>query len=149
MRAISIRRHKGQQGNSLLEFALFSTVLLMITLGVTDLGRIFNMGNTALAAAEYAAKWGALSPAHYSSPTEIYNRAMENMAGYSGATATSSTYCTCGIGGTTIDCSSSCSSGLDKKTYVQVNTSIPFHSLSGLPYIRNMTVTGKFVVPTE
>jgi Flp pilus assembly protein TadG len=149
MRAISIKRRKGQQGNSLLEFALFSTVLLMMTLGVTDLGRVFNMGNTALAAAEYAAKWGVLSPAHYSSPTEMYNRAMENMAGYAGATATSSTTCRCSFSSTdTIDCASTCSTGT-KMTYVQVNTSIPFRSISGLPWVPVTTITGKFIARTE
>lgn len=148
MRAISIKRRKGQQGNSLLEFALFSTVLLMMTLGVTDLGRVFNMGNTALAAAEYAGKWGALSPGHYSAE-EVHDHAMANMAGYAGADATSSLYCTCGIGGSVVDCSTVCATGVDKKTYVQVNTSIPFHSISGLPWIPVTTVTGKFIVPTE
>jgi Flp pilus assembly protein TadG len=149
MRAISSSRRKRQQGNSLLEFALFSTVLLMMTLGVTDLGRVFNMGNTALAAAEYAAKWGALSPAHYSSPTEMYNRAMENMAGYSGATASSSTTCRCGIGGTPIDCSNSCANGVTKMTYVEVDTAIPFHSISGLPWVPVTTIRGKYIQRTE
>jgi Flp pilus assembly protein TadG len=147
-------RGRSQRGNALIELALMSTLLLSLTLGVTDFGRIFALGNKAFSAAAAGTAYAALSPAHYSDYAGMQTAAL-NDAGTTGATAAATRVCYCAVGGPTVPCSGDpneapCAAGETRQTYVQVNVTIPFQTMSGLPLLPGLTqVKGRSIVRVE
>src|SRR5580693_2362767 len=63
------------RGNTLVEFAVCSVLLVLITVAVTDFSRLFSAADTAASAAAAGAQYGALSPAHWSDFTGMQNAA--------------------------------------------------------------------------
>ena len=54
------RRRCHEHGQTVLEFALVATALLMMTTGLVDMGRGFYQYNNLSAAARYGARWGSV-----------------------------------------------------------------------------------------
>jgi hypothetical protein len=49
-----------EHGQTVVEFALIATILLMLTCGLMDSGRAFYQYNNLSAAARYGARWGSV-----------------------------------------------------------------------------------------
>lgn len=149
MRRLRAPRNARERGNSLLEFALISVVLMLLTVGVVDFGRVFALGNKAFNAAYAGTDWGRLSPAHYTDSAGMEAAATANLTGLAGATATATRTCYCSIGGSEVTCPASCVSGTPA-TYIKVSVDIPYQSLSRLPWLPGLTsIKGKSVVRVE
>lgn len=136
---VTRRRRSRQRGNVLVEFALMSTVLLMMTLGVVDFGRIFSYANRAADAASAGTAYGALSPAHYTDIAGIQAAAQLDLGSYPNTTVAVTQTCRCSIGGTAVSCPATCTSPQYPMTYIKVDVTIPFNSLSKLIQIPGLT----------
>jgi Flp pilus assembly protein TadG len=135
-------RRNGQRGNSLLEFALMSVVLLLITGGVADFARMFSIANMAAGAAEAGLQYGALSPAHWAdqggASTEesgMVTAAKNATGNYPGVTAVASEFWTCSIGGTQYTTQPTCANSATPQTYIQMSVTIPYTSIFKYPFI--------------
>src|SRR5438445_8126836 len=139
MRVSSYRRTR-QRGNALLEFAMCSVLLLLITVGVTDFSRLFTVANIATSAAEAGTQYGTLSPAHYSDFTGMQNAALADAGNLTGVTATASQTCYCSVGGSPVSCPAekNCTSG-SPETYIKVSVSVPFTPTFSYPWIPDLT----------
>lgn len=150
-----VTRKRGERGNALIEFALMSTVLLGMTLGVADFGRIFAMGNRTTSAAAVGAAYGALSPAHYTDLGGIETATRNDLGSIAGAEVFVDRTCRCALGGAPVACAEDpdvafCPVGQTRKTYLEVKVVVPFQSLSGLPMVPGLTnVTGRAIVRVE
>ena len=133
----------------MIELALVSSVLLGLTVGVTDLGLAIAKGNKAASAAAAGTAYGALSPAHYTDIDGMQNAAKADMGTITGSTATATQTCRCSIGGAAVTCPATCVTG-SPETYIQVDVSIPYSSLSKLPWVTSLsTIRGHSVVRVE
>jgi Flp pilus assembly protein TadG len=135
-RPVSSRRRRRQRGNALIEFALSSTLLLSIAIGITGFARIFNLANMAAGAAAAGIQYGALSPSHYNDLSGMQTAALNDTGNYAGASAVATQFCTCSIGGTQGSCPASCGGSLGQ-TYIQVSVTIPYTSVISFPSIPN------------
>lgn len=148
-------RKRGERGNALIEFALMSTVLMGMTLGVADFGRIFAMGDKATNAAAAGVAYGALSPAHYTDMDAIEAAARSDLGYIPNSEVVAVRTCRCALGGLPVSCADDenvapCPAGETRKTYLQVSVAIPFQSLSGLPMVPGLTtVKGRAIVRVE
>src|ERR1035438_3338557 len=100
-----------QRGNTLIEFALCSVLLMLITVGVTDFSRLFAVADTAASAAAAGTQYGALSPAHWSDYTGMRTAALNDAANATGVTAVATNTCYCSLGSAVTTCPASCTSG--------------------------------------
>lgn len=66
--------HRDEQGTSLVEFALIAPLLLLLLVGILDVGRIVNAYVTVSHASREGAHWASLHPA--STPTEVFQKAI-------------------------------------------------------------------------
>jgi len=55
-----MRRVHGDRGQTIVEFAIIGTALMMLTAGLVDSGRAFFQYNAVAAAARYGARWGSV-----------------------------------------------------------------------------------------
>jgi Flp pilus assembly protein TadG len=143
-------RNSGQRGNALIEFALMSTVLMLMTLGVADFGRAFAMANKATNAAAAGTAYGALSPAHYTDTDGMYAAAAADLGTVPGAVITVTQTCRCSIGGMATTCPAACSGTDQPQTYIKVNVRIPFSTISRLVQLPGLTnINGNSTVRVE
>lgn len=130
-------RRARQRGNVLIEFAVTSSVLLIVACGVTGFARIFNVASMAAGAAAAGVQYGALSPAHYGDLTGMQTAALADTGNYPGATATATQFCACSVGGTQSACPATCGTGVTSETYIQVSVTIPYQSIITYPMLPN------------
>src|SRR5438552_9563792 len=116
---ISQKRQARQRGNALVEFAICSVCLLLITVGVTDFARLFTIADMAASAAAAGTQYGSLSPSHWADYTGMQHAALDDTGNLTGATATPSQTCYCSVGGQAVTCpaETSCTSG-SPETYI-------------------------------
>ncbi|HLG45846.1 MAG TPA: TadE/TadG family type IV pilus assembly protein [Reyranella sp.] len=112
------------RGNFAIEFALALPILLLLLVGLLDLGRLSIEKSALLQGAREGAQYGIQAP----TDTANIQTTAQNATGISGATATSSTFCEC-VSGTQVACTTTCSGGAAIKQYVVVTTSAPFRSV--------------------
>ena len=131
------------EGASIIEFAIVASVLATLALGASDFGIGFwqkmEVGNAALAGAEYAVANGWASP-----PTAI-ETAVTSATGLASIVATPTPTETCGCpnastGITTATCGSTCASGDAAGTYVTANAQASYTTLFPWPVISNPVV---------
>ena len=147
-RTRSPRRHS-QRGNALLEFAISSVLLLLLTIGVTDFARVFNIADAAVAAAQAGTQYGALSPAHYGDLAGMQDAATADAGNVSGMTATATQVCTCSVGGAAVDCPASCNIG-SPETYINVLVTIPIAMTFSYPWMPSVTsMSGRSMVRVQ
>jgi len=118
-------RRRRQRGSVLVEFALVSPLLIIMTCAVCDFARLFNAANLAVGAASAGIEYASISPSNWSDFSDIQTAALNDTGNYAGATATATNVCYCNIGGSAVSCPASCGSGTPE-TYVQVSVTIPF-----------------------
>lgn len=149
MRPISNKRHQRQRGNAIVEFALASTLLLTMFVGVTGFSRIFNIANMAAGAAQAGVAYGTLSPTHSGDLTGMQTAALNDTGNYPGATAVASQWCACSVGGPVVDCSTTCNNSKLLK-YVQVQVTIPYTTVISYPTLPNpVNITQSAVGPVQ
>ena len=115
---------RDRRGNFAIEFALALPILLLLLVGLLDLGRLSIEKSALLQGAREGAQYGILAP----TDTANIQTTATNATGVSGATATTSTFCEC-VSGTAVACTTTCSGGATIKQYVVVNTTAPFRSV--------------------
>jgi Flp pilus assembly protein TadG len=138
-----VRSSSPRSGNTLIEFALSSSLLFLLMFGVIDFSRIFTFGCAVEGAARAGTQYGMLSPAHYNDFGGMQIAALANAGNLPGMTATASQLCTCSIGGPRESCPATCSSG-SPETYIQMVVSMPYttmFSYPGIPGTTNLSAT--------
>ncbi len=112
-----------KRGNIIIEFALALPVLFLLLAGMLDLGRFALQKSALLQGAREGAQYGMVN----SSDSSGINSTAVNATGLTGVTATNSVFCEC-VNGTAVSCSTTCSSGVNLKTYIKVTTTRSFSS---------------------
>jgi Flp pilus assembly protein TadG len=136
------------RGQSFVEFAIVSPVLLLFLLGIMDFGRVFFVAIELNNAARAGTQYGIQSPANAADVSGMQQAAQSDASNISGITATASEYCECPDGSTpACNSSPSCS---DLRVYVEVDTSGSFQTLLNYPGIpSSIPLTGKSVMREE
>lgn len=133
------RSTHSQAGTALVEFALVLPLLMLLLLGVVEIGRYayfaIQVGNAARAGAQYGAQNGTTA---YDT-TGIVNAAKaDGNNSVAGLTVTPSNYCWCwnGSSGSTVSCNSgTCPNGSHLVEYVQVTVSGTVNPLFNYPFL--------------
>jgi len=142
---------RSQTGQSLVELALLTPVLLLLVVGTAEMGRYASLaimiGNGARAGAAY----GAQNPTTAGDTTGIQNAALADLKDISSLspTVTSAIVCGCDNGGTIIPnpetsaaCATTCSVGNTTVSSVQVTVTGKFTSMFNYPGIPSpLTIT--------
>jgi Flp pilus assembly protein TadG len=113
-----------RSGNIIIEFALALPILIVLTLGLLDLGRYSMQKSALLQGARAGAQYGVLAPTEEAN----INSTAQTATGLTGVTATSSVFCEC-VSGATVLCSTTCSGGATIRRYVTVNMNKTFDSV--------------------
>lgn len=112
------KSRKGAQGQELVELAILVPILLLISFGVLDMGRLFHASITITNAAREGARYGTFDP---SDVAGIINATYAE-AQSSGVDLSTSTI--------TVSCPEGCGSGLS----VRVTINYPFQLIMGLVF---------------
>jgi Flp pilus assembly protein TadG len=131
----------GQRGSVMLEFALSSSLMFLLFFGVVNFARLFTVAEVAQDSACAGTQYGALQPANYGDFTGMQNAAYNDAGNPSGMTATASQFCTCDIGGSHVDCTSSCN-GSTLMKYLEVDVTVPLNlamTYPGMPAITSLS----------
>ena len=134
---ISGHRRKSERGNALIEFALCSVVLFLLSCGVADFARLVTLARLADGGATAGTQYGALSPAHYGDLQGMQDAATAATGNYTGATASATQFCACSVGGSQVSCPASCRDSENPETYINVTVTIPFTAVINYPMIPN------------
>ena len=123
------RLRRCQSGSSLLEFALVLPIVLVLLIGLIDLGRAAYFGILTSNAARAGAQYGAQSIFTSTDTTGMSNAAIADAPNI-GLTAVATTVCSVNGGGLT-----SCPSNITGQTvvyYVKVHVQVRSHRWSGI-----------------
>ena len=110
------------RGNFAIEFALALPVLLLLLVGLVDLGNYSLQKSALLQGAREGAQYGMLAP----TDTANIQTTAQNATGLSGVSAVAERFCEC-VAGTPVACTPSCGAGM--KTYIKVTTTRNFVSV--------------------
>jgi Flp pilus assembly protein TadG len=113
-----------QRGNLMIEFSLALPILMLMLVGLLDLGRFSLQKSAMLQGAREGAQYGIVAPTESAN----INTTAQNATGLTGATATNVVFCEC-VSGTTVSCTTTCASGQTLKKYITVTTSGSFSSI--------------------
>ncbi|MPZ32156.1 MAG: hypothetical protein GEV13_14365 [Rhodospirillales bacterium] len=113
-----------RSGNVMIEFALALPILMLLIVGLLDLGNYSLQKSAMLQGARAGAQYGILAPTE---ETNV-NTTAQTATGLTGVTATNTVFCEC-VSGTTVACTTTCSGGATIKRYVTVNMSKSFDSV--------------------
>lgn len=142
-----------QRGAALVEFAAVIPLLILLLLGSVELGRYVYFGILVGNAAHAGAAYGAYSTSNESNTAGMEAAVTADAQGFGGINATTtppSTYCQCwdGSTGTTISCTSTCTTG-SEQVWVSVTatgTYTPLFSYPGLPTSWTVSRTANMMV---
>lgn len=147
---------KREDGVALVEFAVIMPMLIMLLLGLVELGRLtyycILVGNSARAGAAY----GAQSDSYANDTTGMQNTAVADAQGLSAISASATQVCSCWSGTTsssiscTTDVNTACATG-NRVVYASVTVTGVFHPLFsysslGLPATWTITRTAQLRV---
>jgi len=123
-----------QKGSAIIETALIIPLFLLLFMGVADYGRVFYTADLVVHAAEAGAQFGAMNTTNAADnigmQTAATNAASSSITGL---TATATSFCTCGAGGSSVSCASTCVGYGTPAMYVQVKTQATFKTLASFP----------------
>ncbi|HTV53741.1 MAG TPA: TadE/TadG family type IV pilus assembly protein [Terriglobia bacterium] len=142
---------QSERGSSLVELALLLPLLVLMFLGVVEIGRIFYVSIEVNNAAEAGAAYGAQSNITAGDTAGMERVAQEDAANVPGLTATASYYCACSTAAGSVtnlgSCADACAAGDHQVIFVQVYTSASFTTLSHFPGLPTpFTTYGKAVM---
>ena len=130
-------------GNVMIEFAIMLPVLVLMMVGLIDLGRFSLQKSAMLQGARAGAQYATIA---YLDAANI-NSTAQDATGLTGVTATNTVFCEC-VSGTTVTCSTTCSAGVTRKTYVRVTTTKSFSSALSVSTL-NLGAIGSWTPPTS
>ena len=130
-----------RRGANMVEFAILTPVLLTMTLGATDFARIFIESHAMAGASNSGSSFGARRNIDSVNFTEMQNRALGDLAGGDGATATASMFCDCPQNpGVSVSClSGSCPNYGKPRVYVKTSVERSFSTWAKYPGIKRNT----------
>jgi Flp pilus assembly protein TadG len=132
----SLTRLAGDRGgNFAIEFAMALPVLMLLVMGLVDLGRFSMQKSAMLQAASDGAQYGSFNPNDM--PGAI--SAAQTISGVAGVTATANLICECTYN-TPVLCNSTCTGNTPPKKYVQVTASKAFSSVMSKPGVGGFAV---------
>jgi Flp pilus assembly protein TadG len=123
-----IRTLMRQAGQSAVEFALMAPAIVLLLVIGADVARAFSTAAVLSNAARAGAQYGAQNRSTAADFNGMKTAASNDANGLGGVSATASNLCLCS--GSSVSCSTTCSSGL--QLYVSVTTSASFSTV--LPY---------------
>jgi Flp pilus assembly protein TadG len=138
-----------QRGQSAVELAMVTPVLIVLLLGAADMGRAFYFGIAANSAARAGAQYGSQSVITAADSAGMRAAAQTDAANISGLSVTAS-QCTCASSSTVSACPSSYCTDSPSATYVEVDTQVPFHTVVTYPGIpSSITLSGKAIMQVQ
>ena len=146
---LPIRFRSSRRGQSVVELALTSPFLILLTLVASDACRVYFTAIAVNNAAKAGAQYGARSLANSGDITGMQNAALADAPQIYGISARASVYCECPRMPGNFACSSvvQCS---DKRAYVEVDTAATFHTLISYPMIPDsVPVSGQAIMRVE
>src|ERR1700730_7761628 len=114
----------GRAGSVMIEVAIGLPGLLLLVVGMLDLGRFGLQKSALLQGARAGAQYGMAAP----NDTANINLTAQSATALTGVTATSTKFCEC-VSGTAVGCGTTCTGGGAPKTYITVNTTKTFASV--------------------
>ncbi len=140
---------RGESGSALAEIALVLPLLVLLLIGLVEVGRFGNytilVGNAARAGVQY----GAQNTITAADTAGMQNAALRDGQNLAGLTATASTFCQCADGSVSTCLATDCPAS-HRNVYVQVLTSAAVPTLTNsamLPAgLRTLTIQGKSVM---
>jgi Flp pilus assembly protein TadG len=140
----------GNAGNILLEFALALPVLSLMLVGMIDLSRYALQRAALLEGARQGAQYGTLAysgaTASNSTQSAYINTTAQNATGLPNVTASNTFFCEC-VSGTSVSCTSTCSTGTLKR-YVTVSVNKSFSSVLASGGV-DFGAFGRWTAPTS
>jgi len=130
-------------GSVMIEFAIGLPVLLLLVVGMLDLGRFGLQKSAMLQGARAGAQYGMAAP----NDSANINSTAQNATGLTGVTATSTKFCEC-VSGMAVGCGTTCTGGGAPKTYIKVNTTKAFTSVLSVATL-NFGAFGSWTPPTS
>lgn len=131
-----------QSGQSLVELALLTPILLLLVIGTVEMGRYAYLSTLVGNAARAGAAYGAQNNITAGDQTKIRNAALADAVDITGLTVTSTFVCGCDNGGTVVPspetnaaCTTACNAGNHLVVSSQVTVSGTFSSLFNYPGI--------------
>lgn len=119
-----------QSGSALVEFAVFTPILMIMLCGVMDFSRVIYAGIAVASAARAGVQFGALTPGNSGDTNGMIQAAVDDAAnqGLTGLTASARNFCGCAGSTSEVACSATCS-GATPNGYVEVTATYTFHTL--------------------
>jgi len=139
-----MRRSNGQRGQALIEFAFIVMVMVLLALGVVDFGLAIQQGMLVQEAATAGALYGSFSTYNATQTAAWQSAATTAGIGANGLSISTSSFCMCSISGGNVACSTTCSTGIKTRLYVQVTATSSFASMfpyNMLPQTFNLSST--------
>ena len=140
---------RSQSGQSLVELALLTPLLLVLVIGTIEMGRYASLALVVGNAARAGAAYGSQSTTKAADTSGIQTAAKNDAQNISGLTVTSTFVCGCDTGGTVIPnpetkaaCATTCAAGAHLVVFSQVTVVGTFSSLLNYPGIpATLTIT--------
>lgn len=134
----------------MVETAIAISVLMLLLVGVEELGRAAYTATVAANAAHAGALYGAQNGANASDNAGMEQAAVKDNHHLKHLAAAAKHACTCADGGSAPDCSLSDCPGSRLVEYAEVDTTVPFTPLVSLPGFPNLvTFTGHARIPVR
>jgi Flp pilus assembly protein TadG len=134
------------EGTATVEFALVAPLLILLMLGLVEVGRYADYALKVSNAARAGVQYGAQNLANAASTSGIEAAALADAQGVPGLSAVASTYCTCADGSADSGCVVATCSANHRVVYVRVATigTLPsIFTYAGLvPALKSITVSG-------
>lgn len=121
-----------RSGHSLVELALTLPILVLLTLGAGDFGRVFRLAIALNNAARAGAQYGSQTVITASDTNGMIAAAKQDAGNIANLTVTASR-CTCKTGSSVAACPASYCTMNPQGTYVTVNTEAPFKTVAPYP----------------
>ncbi|MDQ6925709.1 MAG: pilus assembly protein [Candidatus Eremiobacteraeota bacterium] len=136
-------------GSALAEIVIVLPLLVLLLIGLIEVGRYGNYTIVAGNAARAGVQYGAQNTVTAADITGMQTRALSDAQNLSGLTATASNYCECADGSASTCLATDCAAS-HRIVYVQVLTAATIPSLTNYAYmpasLRTITVRGKAVM---
>lgn len=136
-------------GSALAEIVIVLPLLVLLLIGLIEVGRYGNYTIVAGNAARAGVQYGAQNTVTAADITGMQSHAVSDAQNLSGLTATASNYCECADGSTSTCLATDCSTS-HRIVYVQVLTAATVPSLTNYAFLpaslRTITVRGKAVM---
>ena len=143
MRARRREFARSEEGNSLVEAALFVPMMLLVLMGVVDFGRAYYLADEIAGAAQAGAVYGSQNS---SDTTGMVNAAKLNAPDVSGLTATGAWGCECSDGThVTATCTSTPTCSVNVVYFAKVTVSATFQPMVPWPGIGSSTTISRSV----